>query len=477
MKKRKMHIAICMLASVILSHAGGQHTEGGLQIIRCDINHTQNGLDVTFTADLDSLQVGMEDEWEIQPLIVTSADTFALPPLVVAGKIRDKVNRRKALLEGDSYIPAEYYRVIPQDLDDVSVITYRQKAPFQDWMYGGRVVLRQAVSGCHACKRSMADVPLCYIPRPPKVSFMVPKPEFKEREEEIIMHLNFLSGRSDVLAEYKNNKEELAQIHTAIEKILNDSTLRLEAIQLCGFASPEGDYDYNTRLSSDRTQAVKEYILKRYPIAPQMIDAGSESEDWEGLRELIAVSELPAKQQILAIITETSDPDHRDVLIRQIDGGATYRKLLDDFYPPLRRVVCETRYTIAPFTADQGKRILVTYPDRLSLNEWYLIAESYPPGSDDFKKTFSLALQYYPQDVVANNNMAAVALGEGDLAMAHKCLDSRQGEINVQNNIGVLYWKEGRPDEALRCFEKAAAQGCEEAEYNLKELQAARSVP
>lgn len=67
-----------------------------------------------------------------------------------------------------------------------------------------------------------------------------------------------------------------------------------------------------------------------------------------------------------------------------------------------------------------------------------------------------MALQYYPQDVMANNNMAAVGLDEGDRAMVHKCLDSQQGEINVQNNIGVLYWKEGRPDKALRCFEKAA---------------------
>lgn len=477
MENRKMHIAICMLASVMLSHAAGQHTEGGLQIIRCNVNHTQDLLDVTFSADLDSLQVGAEEEWEIQPLIVTSADTFALPPLVVAGKIRDKVNRRKALLEGDAYMPADYYRVAPLNPEEVSVITYRQKAPFRDWMYGGRVILKQTVSGCHACRRSVADAPLCYIPRQPKVSFIVPKPEFKEREEEIVMHLDFLSGRSDILPEYKNNREELAQIHTAVEKIVNDSTLRLDAIQLCGFASPEGNYEYNTRLSSDRTQAVKEYILKRYPIAPQMIDAGSESEDWEGLRELVAVSELPAKQQILTIITETSDPDQRDVLIRQIDGGATYRKLLDDFYPPLRRVECETCYTIAPFTADQGKKILVTYPDRLSLNEWYLIAESYSPGSDDFKKTFLSALQYYPQDGIANNNMAAIALEEGDLEMAHKCLDSRKDDMNVQNNVGVLYWKEGRSDEALRCFEKAAAQGCEEAVYNLKELQAARSVP
>lgn len=477
MKKRKMHIAICMLASGVLSYAAGQQTEGGLQIIRCNVNHTQDVLDVTFTADLDSLQVGTEDKWEIQPLIVSSADTFALPPLVVAGKTRDKVNQRKALLAGDAYMPAEYYRVVPLDPGEVSVITYRQKAPFRDWMYGGRVVLKQTVSGCCACQRSMGDTPLCYIPRQPKVSFIVPKPEFKEREEEIIMHLNFLSGRSEILPEYKNNKEELAQIHTAIEKILNDTTLRLEAIQLCGFASPEGKYEYNSRLSSDRTQAVKEYIVKRYPIDREMIDAGSESEDWEGLRELVTVSDLPAKAQVLSIIAETSDPDQRDVLIRKIDGGATYRTLLDDFYPPLRRVECETRYTIAPFTADQGKMMAVIYPDRLSLNEWYLIAESYPPGSDDFKKTFSLALQYYPQDLVANNNMAAVALQEGDLEMAHKCLDSRNDEINVQNNIGVLYLKEGRQDEALRCFEKAAAQGCEEAVYNLKELQAARSVP
>lgn len=310
-----------------------------------------------------------------------------------------------------------------------------------------------------------------------KVSFIVPGPELKDRKEEIPMHLSFRAGQAIISPDYKNNKEQLAEIHSAIEKIVNDSTFVLKAIQLCGFASPEGNYEYNTSLSFDRAQALKEYLSERYPIPPRLIEVGCQSEDWEGLHELVAVSDLSNKQDILSLIVSIPDPDDRDGWIWQLDEGTTYRKLLADFYPPLRRVKCETFYRIIPFTVEEGKRLLTTFPDRLSLYEFYLIAASYPVDSENFESVFFLALQSYPQEVVANNNMAAIYLERNKLQMAHKCLDGREKESAVQNNLGVLYAKEGRRAEALRCFERAAAQGCKEAVYNIKKLRSTRSIP
>lgn len=175
-------------------------------------------------------------------------------------------------------------------------------------------------------------------------------PELKEKKEKIPVYLNFQVGQSAVLPNYKNNKEILVEIRKTIEKIANDSTLVLKAVQLCGFASPEGTYEYNTRLSFDRAQALKNYLLKRCPIHSRLIEVGCKSEDWEGLRALVIASDLSGKQEIRSIISSISDPDDREAWIWQIDDGTTYRILLNQYYPLLRRVECDILYRAAPFT-------------------------------------------------------------------------------------------------------------------------------
>ena len=71
--------------------------------------------------------------------------------------------------------------------------------------------------------------------------------------------------------------------------------------------------------------------------------------------------------------------------------------------------------TIANFKVDEGKEIIKTQPQYLSLNEMYLVANSYPKGGDDFIKVFDIAVRMYPDDEVANLNAAAVALSKKDL--------------------------------------------------------------
>lgn len=183
-----------------------------------------------------------------------------------------------------------------------------------------------------------------------KSTFGQGNPPLNERKEKIPVYLNFQVGQSTVLPNYKNNKEVLLEIRQTIEKILNDSTLVLKAVQLCGFASPEGTYEYNTRLSFDRAQALKNYLLTRYPIGSPLIEVGCKSEDWEGLYALVIVSDLPGKQELRSIITTIDDPDDREGWIWQIDDGKTYRTLFYHYYPLLRRVECDILYRTASFT-------------------------------------------------------------------------------------------------------------------------------
>ena len=121
---------------------------------------------------------------------------------------------------------------------------------------------------------------------------------------------------------------------------------------------------------------------------------------------------------------------------------------------------------------ENGKEIIKTQPQYLSLNEMYLVANSYPKGGDDFIKVFDIAVRMYPDDEVANLNAAAVALSKKDLPDARKYLDkSNKQTAEYANNNGIYYLLSGNKDQAIVEFTKASRNGNEAARYNLEEIE------
>lgn len=64
--------------------------------------------------------------------------------------------------------------------------------------------------------------------------------------------------------------------------------------------------------------------------------------------------------------------------------------------------------------------MILTDPRKLSLNEMYLVAQSYPAGSSEYNEVFEIAVRLYPSDPVANLNAAITAVNRGDTAAARR---------------------------------------------------------
>ena len=65
---------------------------------------------------------------------------------------------------------------------------------------------------------------------------------------------------------------------------------------------------------------------------------------------------------------------------------------------------------------------MLTQPQKLSLNEFYLPAQACSPGSDEFNEIFETAVRMYPEDTAANLNAANTAMQKGDLKNAEHYL-------------------------------------------------------
>lgn len=460
-----------ILAILPLYVVGAEIPEAsGLKLLNCKAQRKGSLVDLSFQLDCSQVIISPNEQLEVQPVLIGKTDTLQLSPIFFTGNIRNKVNHR--LTRFGEKIPVGYANYKTKLLAEASHtrITYSQQFTFRNWMYGSRLVLINKITGCAECQRKLEDIPLTYIPKKLAVSYIVPQPEQKVRHKNVSLYLNFHQGKSNILPLYMNNQAELAKADSLVTELKDAPYIVVDSITIIGYASPEGNYTYNTQLSGKRAQALKEYLEKKYMPVEYKLTTSAASEDWEGLRKEIYLGNLPNRKQLLSIIDSISTPDARDYFIRRLDGGVTYTHLLHKFYPSLRRVMCDAKYTIKPFTTEQAKQRLSTAPEQLNLNEMYLIAQSYPTGSTQFNELFVIMLSNYPDNVAAKNNLAAVALLTENAEWANSCLESIRNLPEVQNNLGILLYMEGKVEEAKHCFEKAYACGCKEAIYNLQEI-------
>jgi tetratricopeptide (TPR) repeat protein len=240
---------------------------------------------------------------------------------------------------------------------------------------------------------------------------------------------------------------------------------------ITGFASPEGNIQMNNQLSRGRAEALRNFLSMRSGIPPRLYRIGNGGEDWDGLARMVQNSYIEPKGAILSIIRTYMGEERKDRL-KALGGGAVYQRLLQEFYPKLRRVVSRIDYTVRGFNVEEAKQVIKVRPQQLSLNEMFLVANTYPEGSKEFMSVFEIAVRVFPNDPVANLNAAASALLEKDLAKAERYLQkAKKNTPAYYNNLGVLSMLQNNNARARNLFLRAAENKLDAARKNLDELR------
>lgn len=255
-----------------------------------------------------------------------------------------------------------------------------------------------------------------------------------------------------------------------MNNIINNHNGQIRAVELIGYASPEGTYAYNTRLANRRVQAVKNYLKMKYPVEENWFILSTVPEDWDGVKQWVQASGLSRSADVINIIDRIPDPDKRDNNIRRLDGNKTYNKLLHEAYPPLRRVEYKVNYHVAPKSIEQSRLAYQNQPEQLTPYELYNLANSYDSKSPQFSEIILTTIRLYPKNPAALNNAVCIALQHEDLAAARTYMLQCQDTPQKLNNQGVLLMLEGNMPEAYQCFQEAAQNGCEEAIINRHNL-------
>ena len=109
-------------------------------------------------------------------------------------------------------------------------------------------------------------------------------------------------------------------------------------------------------------------------------------------------------------------------------------------------------------------------PQKLSQNEFYLVAGKYEPGTDEFTDVFETAVRMFPNDEIANLNAANAAIRRDDFETAHRYLDKAGDSAEAVYARGALAIRKKDYNTARRYLSKAKEMGFEKAGRTLDEL-------
>lgn len=156
---------------------------------------------------------------------------------------------------------------------------------------------------------------------------------------------------------YLSNREQIDRIRYYLA-----NSPRIDSITIYAWASPEGGSRHNRLLSEGRAESAKAFLLSLATDTVRFnagkIRISPESENWGGLRGMVLqYYERPDRERVLEILDDkTIGNETRKHRLQRLDGGRTWRYLIDNYMPQLRAAswVCVWAPAFEPISAPVG---------------------------------------------------------------------------------------------------------------------------
>ena len=470
--RRTIFILAALLGMGNTLEAVAQNTKDitpGVSIGNFNMHREGKYLAVEMKLDLNKLDVDANRTVLLTPRLVNGTDSLDLPSVGIYGRRRYYYYVRNGI-GGISGENETVYRASGKP----DSVAYNNLAEYEEWMDGATLKFHRSDWGC--CHEILAEyegiVGHHHEAFFPELVFVQPKAEImKSRSLSGSAYIDFPVNQTVIYPDYRRNTVELGKIQATIDSVCNDKDITIMSVWLKGFASPESPYKHNTDLAIGRTAALKKHIGQLFHFADSIIQTDYEPEDWAGLRRHVEQSNMDHRTEILAMIDSDMKPDAKEAKIKRTYPNE-YRFMQQNFYPALRHTDYRIDYNIRTFSeADEIRRIMAEQPQKLSLNEFYLVAGKYEPGTDEFTDIFETAVRMFPNDIIANLNAANAAIRRDDFTAAERYLSKAGDSPKAVYARGALAIRKGDYETALQYLNKAKDMGLQQAVAILNELE------
>jgi len=358
-------------------------------------------------------------------------------------------------------------------------IDYLRSVKYEPWMDHAVLNLRKASCACRNQKDRGEEIIELFPKKEGPVEiqlfpvYKLPPADnsVKVREEKGSAYLCFVVDKWDILPNYMDNPRELEKIHNSINIVKNDSNVTIKKMSIEGYASPEGSYSHNVKLSENRTEALKTYLQKTGKTKGIRLEARGKGENWDGfLKYLRNNNQVPQRSKLLNIATSKASPDEKEKRMRK-EAGEGYAYVLKNVFPSLRCTNYAVEYTVRPFTLEESEVVFETRPINLNLNEIYRLADKYFDNEQKYYSIMRKAYLLYPEDSYINLTMAYLSIKKGEVNEAINYLKKVKDCPEKTMDEGLIAYLQGDFAKAIQLVEEAQRQGLPDATHQLEEFK------
>lgn len=152
-----------------------------------------------------------------------------------------------------------------------------------------------------------------------------------KRLDNIQVHFEF--DKSNIELDYMGNDNTLRNFAHTIDSI---GISKIDSIVIISQSSPEGVYEHNLKLSRNRANTMRKYILEKHPELQHCLHVHPAGESWERLREYVEKDTLMRNTTIEAVISIIDSDINVGTKKWRMEQLPVYRYLLKTYYPRLR---------------------------------------------------------------------------------------------------------------------------------------------
>jgi Flp pilus assembly protein TadD/outer membrane protein OmpA-like peptidoglycan-associated protein len=296
-------------------------------------------------------------------------------------------------------------------------------------------------------------------------------------EQTFMAQINYERAKSEVRPGELKDKDIVA-LTNWLKAAQTNPKIAIKAINITGYASPEGEENKNNTLSTDRAEAAKTATInlakavKNATAETVSFNLNGRGEDYEGFKKELQASKMneDEKNLVIRVLEMHSDPVTRETEMRNM--GKTFKYLDDNIFPKLRRAEISIVYDLTGYTDEELKTLSTTKPDSLKVEE-LLFAATLTNDLNTKLQIYTAAQNKYPEDARVHNNVGGVLYMQNKAADAKAHFEKANALADNaihKNNLGACAGVAGDKAKAKQLFTQAKGAG-NEVGYNMGILQ------
>ena len=259
-------------------------------------------------------------------------------------------------------------------------------------------------------------------------------------QEQTEADIHFLIQQS-TLRNSELKSQDMKDLLAAITDANVAENKAINKIEVTGYASPDGELGKNDTLAHKRQGNAQGYLAKKAKLNKGSIISSTVAEDWAGFQAAMEASNIQDKELVLRVLSIYTDPEEREKQIKELTN--VWPELADNILPALRRSRLILTTDLIGKSDEEIADLAQNDPAALNVEE-LLYAATLTNDLNEKVAIYKKAVAQYGNDYRSHNNLGMIYFAQGKVAEATDCyaaalkLAPKNADVNYNAAIAAM---------------------------------------